>query len=109
MTTGRPRKPNALHVLEGTHRQDRHGPKHDPLAGGELTKPAWLSTTAGELWDRIIARYPAGTLSDLDTPALTMLCHSFDRWKEYASSDAGDEYKRATMAAMYAKQFIGLD
>lgn len=105
---GRPPKPKSLHVLEGTFREDRHGSREDVLAGGRLVKPEWLSDAAGELWGIVVGRFPEGALSDVDGPALAMLCSSYDRWRHYATADGIDEYKAATMAAMFAKQFVSL-
>jgi hypothetical protein len=42
MPRGRPRKPDHLHLLQGTWRRDRHGPKPDTAsAKDEATAAAW--------------------------------------------------------------------
>lgn len=74
---GRPRKPVAAHLLDGTYREDRHG--NSFLPGGEPTKPDWLSPEANELWDLIVPQL-SGIATAVDAAELAALC---DWWALY--------------------------
>lgn len=80
MAKGRKAMPGALHMLHGTHRQDRHG-------GGLAVQivnpdpPAGMPEDATAEWRRIapiLARYKL--LSDLDLVALQAYCRVYARW-----------------------------
>ena len=80
MSRGRKALPSNLHVLHGTHRDDRHG-------GGVAVKivnpdpPSGLPDDAATEWRRIapiLSGYKL--LSDLDLTALEMYCRVYARW-----------------------------
>ena len=57
---GRKRKPTALHLLQGSYREDRHGPL--PADGAEpsstlasTTRPKYLRGRAAGLWDELVS------------------------------------------------------
>lgn len=58
----RQRKPPALHIVEGTHRKDRHGPLPSPLAHLEPLgpPPADWKPNGKMLWHEIGAMVPLG-------------------------------------------------
>ena len=80
MSRGRKALPSNLHLLHGTHRDDRHG-------GGVPVKivnpdpPVGLPQDAATEWRRI-APILSGyrLLSDLDLTALEMYCRVYARW-----------------------------
>jgi P27 family predicted phage terminase small subunit len=69
---GRNRKSSAMHLLEGTHRPDRHGERETPEPPtGRPDTPPMLAGHALAEWDRMIARLEAlGTLAVVDDAAL---------------------------------------
>ena len=80
MSRGRKALPSNLHLLHGTHREDRHG-------GGfsvEIVNPdppGGLPEDAASEWRRIapiLSKYRL--LSDLDLTALEMYCRVYARW-----------------------------
>ena len=76
-------KPNALKVLEGTFREDRHGGGvHAPP--GMPPKPGWLGDVASKVWDERIEELAAvpGLLSPVDGPALATYCHAWQRFHD---------------------------
>jgi hypothetical protein len=72
---GRPRKPPSLHVVQGTHRADRHGKLPSPLALLEPLGPApkgW--TPKGKaLWHEMAALIPQGVAGKHDRLAFEVL------------------------------------
>jgi phage terminase small subunit len=72
MLAGRPTKPTALKVLEGTWRSDRANPAEvSPPAPADLSPPYWLSEGARDKWLEIaptLARN--GLLTECDLGAL---------------------------------------
>jgi len=50
-----PQKPDNIHLLNGTHRKDRHGdPKKKPkIKSTNVTKPEWLTGEALKEWKSI--------------------------------------------------------
>src|SRR3990172_18716 len=72
--------PNAIKMLEGTYREDRHGGVHAPA--GMPVKPNWLGEIASRVWDERIDELSAvpGLLSSVDGPALAIYCHA---WQEF--------------------------
>jgi len=76
---GRPRKPIAQHLLDGTYREDRHG--NSFLPDGEPVMPDWLSPEAQELWESIVPPLvKSGVATAVDAAELTALC---DWWGLY--------------------------
>ena len=72
----RGRKPKAthLHLVEGTHRRDRHG-AGDVMSEPEdaIARPKGLRGKAAQLWDQFIAR--AAWLTWADGPKALIWCH----------------------------------
>lgn len=77
MPKGRPRKPTEAHLLAGTYRADRHGPRPGDAEDGisPPAKPADLGGDAAALWDELAALL-AGTVRAADALQLAELC----RW-----------------------------
>ena len=53
---GRPRKPVALHVVEGTFKPGRHKGQveNEPKPQGKLEKPAYLTGQAEKIWGSVL-------------------------------------------------------
>jgi hypothetical protein len=104
---GRPPKPRALKLLQGTLRKDRdYGPEPPSPIGAEC--PPWLHGKARELWKRWAPVYTAiGCLRE---------CHTitFARWMETEADiitlrEAGEPVSVSLkdVAMRYAVQFAG--
>jgi len=101
---GRPPKPIAVHVSQGTYRRDRHGAR-GPTTGGEpLRKPDDLGDDASALWDAVTSTRAAWLCSS-DAAALRTLC---DTWgflracQRLLADDATDRNARCAWGAYYA-------
>lgn len=73
---GRPRKPVNLHILQGTHRSDRHR-QPDNLPVGDVKAPEWLTEAALQEWVRLapmLEKLRVLTVADAD--ALGQLCEA---------------------------------
>ena len=78
MRTGRPAKPTALKVLEGTRpdRIPKHEPKPRPL---RPEKPSFLNDSAALLWDSLIDELEAvGVVTVVDQSALAGYCQAYE-------------------------------
>jgi phage terminase small subunit len=77
MPRGRPRKPVAQHIAEGSYREDRHGPASTrPLKPPR--KPKGLRGKAAEFWDeRVKELIVAGVAASTDTESLELLCRTW--------------------------------
>ena len=83
---GRPPKPTALHLVEGTRIRDGRSSHEPKLAGAGERPPSWLKGRGRAHWKRIRPLVVAmGVLSDADVDALALLC---DALAEY--TDATD-------------------
>lgn len=78
MPRGRPRKPVAQHIAEGSYRADRHGPATaKPLKPPR--KPKKLPPKAAEFWDeRVTELIAAGVAASTDQESLELLCRTWD-------------------------------
>jgi hypothetical protein len=89
MAKGRKPKPPHLRLIEGTHRDDRHGiasQVREAVATsatnfGPLHRPAYLKRFAREAWAKYIE--PAAWLDASREPAAIMLC---ELWQEFRSA-----------------------
>lgn len=75
MTPGRPPKPPEMRILDGTHRDDRHGkPEEQVHAAGTPQKPE-LFAEASALWDQLVPGLTArGIVGESDQPMLVVMC-----------------------------------
>lgn len=75
--------PNAIKLMEGTYREDRHGGAvHAPP--GTPVKPKWLEGLASEVWDERVnelSQVP-GLLSEVDAPSLALYCYYWQVFHE---------------------------
>lgn len=81
---GRPRKPTAIHVLEGTDRPDRMNP-HEPMPAVLVgaTPPAWVKGKARQSWKQIAAILTdMRVLTVADVPGLAMVCDALAEYIE---------------------------
>ena len=66
MAVGRKRKPSALHLVDGTYRNDRAN-AHEPQANGDIgSAPADLPASHRLLWDALLRDAPQFTLKAAD-------------------------------------------
>ena len=79
--TGRPRKPSALKLLQGTYRADRAAP-NEPTPDVQVpTCPTWLHAEAKREWRRVVPELEAlGLVSLIDRAALAAYCQSYATW-----------------------------
>ena len=83
MPPGRPRKPTALHVIQGTARPDRINKREPQPPAGAPECPTWLTVEAQDEWRRISGELIAlGILTIVDRAALAAYCQSWARWRE---------------------------
>jgi P27 family predicted phage terminase small subunit len=76
---GRPPKPPRLHLLQGTHRKDRHGPADKELPAVKLTKnlppPDFLDEFGKGVWGPAVEHLENnGLLADVDEHLLGLYC-----------------------------------
>lgn len=80
------RKPIEQHVIEGTYREDRHG----PLTTADMPepppeRPAKLTEAEAAVWNEVVAGVLVGVVKKRDVPTLVELC----RWVVRADRIAG--------------------
>jgi phage terminase small subunit len=72
---GRPRKPAAVKILEGTFRQDRDGDPENLPGTGEPAPAEKLRSDAAAFWNEHVPRLiQEGRVKADDGPALTAMC-----------------------------------
>ena len=109
---GPARTPNALKLIEGTYREDRHGGIHVPP--GAPAKPDWLGPIASAVWDERVEELMTipGLLSPMDGPALATYCHAWQRFHDAQAeielsgsitcvSEKGGEYMHPAVATQH--------
>lgn len=105
---GRPRKPLAAHLLDGTYRADRHGAATADPFDGEPKRPRNLTGDARKFWDCTVRELIAkGIVKAVDAPALELLA---DLWARYRVAsrllDASPTDKEARQAVVvFAAEF----
>jgi len=83
---GRPRKPTALKVLEGTTRADRDNSAEPKFDVGSGTVPDWLDEYGRELWASVVPQMlTAGVLTVVDVPLLAMACERYSLYRRAAA------------------------
>ena len=84
MPRGRPPKPTALHLLEGTFNVTRHKKRTaEPKPDGDLgAPPDWLTPSQREGWDYALRHAPKGLLKMLDRGLLGLWVTAEDRHRE---------------------------
>lgn len=91
--TGRPLKPTALKLIDGTFRPDRHGPPSaEPQPEGTPDKPKWLKGRASKVWDQYAPELiRLKVLTSVDG-------HSFGLWCQLAAKVERKDYTAAEIA-----------
>jgi P27 family predicted phage terminase small subunit len=85
MPGGRPRKPIALKILDGTYRADRDGPAGASVpAGGAPEPPPDLAGEARAFWGQVVPGLCArGVAAACDAPALACMCQWWARYRRF--------------------------
>lgn len=88
MPRGRPRKPVAQKVAEGTFRPDRDGdPALQVEASGLPVPPADLSAEALAFWNLIVPQLVASKVAaEADSTQLGMMCQWWARYQRYSEA-----------------------
>lgn len=86
MPKGRPRKPVALKLLDGTHRPDKDGPVCEQVqAGGAPLAPKHLLGEALAFWNDVVPGLVAmGVAAACDAPALALMCEWWARYRRFS-------------------------
>lgn len=84
---GRPKKPDDLHILEGTFREDRHGdPAERVILDGEPAPPEHLSDDAKAIWSVIVPPLTAaGVAKAADSVQLGIMVEWLARYRRYSA------------------------
>lgn len=84
----RQRKPPTLHLVQGTHRKDRHGRLPSPLAHVQPLgpPPADWTPKAKALWGEIGGMIPLGVACKSDRLAFELLCRLVAKVRENPAS-----------------------
>lgn len=79
-----PRKPDNLHVLEGTYQKHRHGDLGEkPKWNSDFPDlPDCLDADAQEEWMRLAAIVPAGVITQTDRSAFAQYCALWSEFKK---------------------------
>ena len=112
MAKGRPKKPIAAHLLEGTNRS-YHDVDSQWQPDGAPEMPAWLKDDARELWKELAPRLIGSKVAtSVDAAELAALCDWWARYRE--ASKVADEvedkqstefYRCSILASMAWKNF----
>lgn len=83
MARGRPRKPTALRLIEGTGRPCRVNRNEPVPRPGPVTCPRWLVPEAKKLWRQLAPEMRRlGLLTPLDRGPFAALCQCWARWRQ---------------------------
>lgn len=90
---GRPRKPTALKLVDGTVRADReNGNEPEPMLLNDLEPPAHLDPRAAAVWNELAPMLRRlQVLTEADVIAFEMLCDAVADYR-YARIVRGDEF-----------------
>lgn len=88
MPGGRPRKPTAAKILDGTYRPDRDGsPEQVVSAAGSPEPPPELQGDALAFWRRVIPGLCERNCAAVcDASALAMMCEWWARYRRYSEA-----------------------
>ena len=94
------RKPDNLHILEGTFRKDRHNaPENQVDIDGDLPKcPTWLDADAKKEWKRIVkALKPLRILTAADFMVMIQYVQLFSEFKREGSEFTAAKHTQLRM------------
>ena len=98
MTAGRPRKPTALHKLQGTYRPREHGSRNEPeVPDAKATLPRWagLEGEAEKCYRRLAPMLSSmRVLTEADVAALVQLARRYGEYMHAAElvEESGTTY-----------------
>lgn len=112
MARGRRPKPPSLHLVMGTFRPSRHGPRKDAeerlrfaQEEGKLIKPDDLTGHASDIWDTVIE--PAWWLDRFYLGAAIMFCQSWQHLQDELDQGKVPATHRYRTNLMWARE-LGL-
>lgn len=104
--SGRPAKAIALHVTDGTFREDRHA-GGAPVIAGDVVKPDFLDPVASDFWDRLAPKLIAvNVLTPADVESLQSCCDVWALWRKTHFMLMEDPTDKDTRIA--ASTYLGL-
>lgn len=112
MAKGRPPKPTAAHLLEGTNRS-YHETDNQWSPDGAPTMPAWMKLDARDLWEQLAPRLVASNVAtSVDAAELAALCDWWARYREASivadsvkDKQSTEFYRCSILASMAWKNF----
>ena len=107
--SGRPPKPDAIRIAEGTYRKDRHGdPESKPKPQGLSKRPTLTLPESRAFWNEYVPKLvELGIAKETDAPRLQMLAESWGllrRAVKACNADPLDKDARIAFAE-YSRQF----
>lgn len=104
---GRPRKPKALKVIQGTFRQDRNPaqePEPSPVVAASRKAPTTLNKWAKKFWNEHIEEFAQiGLITSADLETFEMTAQTYGAWKEAEYEIYHDDFKRKRTIGQYMK------
>lgn len=96
---GRPPKPLALHIADGTFREDRHGGTAD--APGVPAKPPEMQPEAVALWDLVVPDLvQLKVVGQIDVTVLRRLCETWVLYRRAYATALVDPCEKDARAAV---------
>ncbi len=111
MGKGRPRKPAAVKILQGTFRKDHEVVENEPKpeVDGIRPCPSYIEHFGRKLWDEIVQEMvDCGIVTKLDWPVLELCCNAYDQFRrcEHAMHYGFDE-KGKRRKQKFTDYFVG--
>lgn len=79
---GRPPKPTAEHIKDGTYREHRHGSRMElHVDPAKLSSPFNEESEERQAWDRIVNTLPPEQITDLDFDKLCVYCEAWGQYR----------------------------
>ena len=106
MSRGRPRKPTAELIGNGTYQESKHGGRHrEPQFDGVPKKPRGLGKIASKFWDAVVPDlHRRGVAKAIDASSLELLCVWWERVQELKAIEDKD-YRIDCRLSMASKQY----
>jgi phage terminase small subunit len=107
---GRPPRPTAELIADGSYRADRHGHRADvQFAGDKPDEPEGLGEYGGQLWRDYFACAPPDLLIQIDSACLEDACRTWERISQYQRILSADPLELKVAAALIQAQRVFLN